>query len=62
MRSKKRRLICMVREPKDVDFYTTGRQPTEQEFTRISEWIKQDKQKQAARKTKATTATEKLAK
>ncbi|MGI4867770.1 MAG: hypothetical protein ACRYFZ_27890 [Janthinobacterium lividum] len=52
----------MVREPKDVDFYTTGRQPSEQEFTRISEWIKQDKQKQAARKPQAATATEKLAK
>ena len=52
----------MIKEAKDVDFYTTGRQPSEQDFARISEWIKQDKQKQAARKTKATTATEKLAK
>ena len=40
----------MVKEPKNVDFYTTGRQPSEQEFARISEWIKQDKQKKAARK------------
>ena len=35
----------MVKEPQNVDFYTTGRQPSEQEFTRISEWIKLDKQK-----------------
>ncbi|HET9502135.1 MAG TPA: hypothetical protein VFO93_01245 [Hymenobacter sp.] len=47
----------MIREPKNVDFVTTGRQPSEEEFARISEWIKQDKQKKAARKpTKATPA------
>jgi len=40
----------MVREPKNVDFVTTGRELSEEEFTRISEWIKQDKQKKAARK------------
>ena len=40
----------MIKEAKDVDFYTTGRQPSEQDFARISEWIKQDKQKQASRK------------
>ncbi|MBF9221219.1 hypothetical protein [Hymenobacter ruricola] len=40
----------MIREPKNVDFVTTGRQPSDEEFARISEWIKQDKQKQAARK------------
>ena len=37
----------MVKELKNVDFCTTGRQPSEQEFARISEWITQDKQKQA---------------
>ncbi len=41
----------MIKEPKDVDFYTTGRQPSEEEFARISQWIEQDKQKKAARKT-----------
>ncbi len=40
----------MIKEPKDVDFYTTGRQPSEEEFARISEWIEQDKQKKPARK------------
>lgn len=40
----------MIREPKNVDFVTTGRQPSDEEFARISEWIKQDKQKNAARK------------
>ncbi len=40
----------MIREAKNVDFYTTGRQPSEQDFARISEWIKQDKQKQVVPK------------
>lgn len=40
----------MVREPKNVDFVTTGRELSEDDFARISEWIKQDKQKKAARK------------
>jgi hypothetical protein len=46
----------MIKEPKYVDFYTTGRQPSEQEFARISEWIKQDKQQQDARKPKAAVS------
>jgi hypothetical protein len=50
----------MIKEAKDVDFYTTGRQPSEQDFARISEWIKQDKQKQAARKPKVTAGTKPL--
>ncbi len=40
----------MIKEAKNVDFYTIGRQPSEQDFARISEWIKKDKQKQASRK------------
>lgn len=40
----------MIKEAKNVDFYTTGKQPSEQDFARISEWIKKDKQKQVARK------------
>ena len=51
----------MIKEPKDVDFYTTGRQPSEEEFARISEWIKQDKQKQAARKPKVPAGSQSLA-
>jgi cytochrome c553 len=31
----------MIKEAKNVDFYTTGRQPSEQDFARISAWIKQ---------------------
>lgn len=45
----------MIREPKNVDFVTTGRELSEEEFARISEWIKQDKQKKAARKTAKPT-------
>jgi hypothetical protein len=40
----------MIKESKNVDFLTTGRLPSEEEFARISEWIKKDKQKQANRK------------
>ena len=40
----------MIKEAKDIDFYTTGRQPSEQDFARISEWIKKEKQKQKLRK------------
>ena len=34
----------MIKEAKEVDFYTTGREPTEEDFLRISEWIKKKKQ------------------
>jgi hypothetical protein len=50
----------MIKEAKNVDFYTTGRHPSEQDFARISEWIKQDTKKQAARKSKPTTGTKPL--
>ena len=52
----------MVKEPRNVDFFTTGREPSEQDFARISEWIKKDKQKQEPRKPKATIAAKKLSK
>jgi hypothetical protein len=35
----------MIKEAKKIDFLTTGRQPSEKEFARISEWIERDKQK-----------------
>lgn len=35
----------MIKEARNIDFYTTGRQPSEQDFARISEWIKMDKEK-----------------
>ncbi len=41
----------MIKEAKKIDFLTTGRQPSEKEFARISEWIERDKQKRAASKT-----------
>ena len=40
----------MIKEAKNVDFNTTGRQPSEQDFALISEWIKNDKEKRATRK------------
>jgi hypothetical protein len=33
----------MLKEGKNIDFYTTGRQPSDQDFTRISEWIRKKK-------------------
>lgn len=48
----------MIKEDKKIDFLTTGRQPSDQEFARISEWIKKDKQKQLRRK-KAERPSEK---
>lgn len=35
----------MVKEPKNIDFTTTGRQPSAEEFALISEWIKAKKEK-----------------
>ncbi len=40
----------MIKEEKSIDFYTKGRQPSEQEFGRISEWIKKDKAKKKLHK------------
>lgn len=42
----------MIKEEKNIDFYTTGRQPSEQEFARISEWIKKDKEKRRLHKSR----------
>jgi flagellar biosynthesis protein FliP len=38
-------LCILIKEPKNIDFYTTGKQPSDQEFIRISEWIKNQKNK-----------------
>lgn len=35
----------MIKEDKNIDFYTTGKQPSEHDFARISEWIEKDKQR-----------------
>ena len=36
----------MIKEAKNIDFYTSGRQPSEQDFARISEWIRKHKKKE----------------
>lgn len=41
----------MIKEAKNIDFYTTGRQPSENDFARISEWIKKDRQRRKFLKT-----------
>jgi len=45
-------MIVMIKEPKNIDFYTTGKQPTDKDFTRISEWIKKDKKRKEIKKEK----------
>ncbi len=40
----------MIKEEKNIDFYTTGRKLSEQEFAKISEWIKNDKAKKGLHK------------
>lgn len=44
----------MIKEEKNIDFYTTGRQPSEEEFAKISEWIKKDQAKKDLRRTRTT--------
>lgn len=46
----------MIREERNIDFYTTGRQPSEQDFTRISEWIRKEKQKTIGKKQKPVSS------
>ena len=47
----------MVKEPKNVDFYTTGKRPSEADFAKISELIK--KSKDAAKRSKKTAQQKK---
>ena len=42
----------MIKEARDIDFYTSGRQPSEQDFARISEWILKNKKKEKTSATK----------
>lgn len=50
----------MVKEAKDIDFITSGRQPSEQDFARISEWIRKHKKKGAAPSSKKYSAKKRL--
>jgi len=35
----------MIKEAKNIDFYTSGKELSEQDFARISEWIRKNKAK-----------------
>ena len=37
----------MIKEAENIDFYTTGRQPSEKDFARISEWIRKKKERKS---------------
>jgi hypothetical protein len=52
----------MIKEAKNVDVYTTGRQPSDQDFARISEWIRKDKQKRTRGNNKEATRQKHLTK
>ncbi len=43
----------MVKEAKNVDFYTTGNTPAKEDFARISEWIKKNKESQKKKRVSA---------
>jgi hypothetical protein len=40
----------MIKEAKNIDFYTTGRQPSDLDFEHISEWIRKKKKLSKAKK------------
>jgi hypothetical protein len=44
----------MIREPKNIDFMTTGRQPSEEDFALVSEWIKKRKEKEKSRRSRTS--------
>ena len=50
----------MIKEEKNIDFYTTGRQPSEKDFERISEWIKNKKRKNETLKPNEPNAKRKI--
>lgn len=50
----------MIQEPKNVDFVTTGRQPSEADFARISEWIRQDKSRKKSASVKTATTRKRI--
>ncbi|MES2766588.1 MAG: hypothetical protein V4642_12005 [Bacteroidota bacterium] len=45
----------MTKEPKNIDFHTTGKQPSKEDFAKISEWIQKKKNDslKSARKVKS---------
>ncbi len=39
----------MIKEPKNIDFHTSGRQLSNEDFALISQWIATDKKKQSGK-------------
>lgn len=42
----------MIKEPKTIDFYTSGRQLSNEDFALVSQWIATDKKKQSEKNIK----------
>ena len=49
----------MIKETKNIEFYTTGKQTKERDFTRISQWIKKDKIRKGTKPSKKQTVKQK---
>ena len=50
----------MVREADNIDFLTTGRQPSDRDFKRISKWISDQKEEKEKRLKTTTFASNAL--
>ena len=50
----------MIKEPKNIDFYTSGRQLSNEDFALISQWIATDKKKQSDKDIKSLTKRQKI--
>jgi hypothetical protein len=48
----------MIKESKIVDFYTSGRKLTNEDFAKISQWIAKEKLSTRKRKVRKTTVKE----
>ena len=44
----------MIKEPKNIDFVTSGKTPSDKDFLRISEWILKNIESDKKRKIKNT--------
>ena len=50
----------MIKEAKNIDFYTTGKELSKEDFARISEWIGKDKKKHSVSKSISNSRSKNL--
>jgi len=51
------KIMRLIKEPLDVDFYFSGKEMTEEDHKRVSDYIKQQKGKKKAIKSKSKGAS-----